>query len=147
MRGMIAVHCSGAEDCRGAGGVTGRPAGTGCEERQVSPSEPAPGYALTFTTADLSTRNRAASLRLYDQGLPVNSDILNTIATSVTVATWPDGDPVAATLTTGAEPGGQLPGGGQIQPYNQVDVQLDDSVVGSAWYAVSIRTLPPDRGG
>lgn len=114
------------------------------DQRRQDNAEPTAGHSVDIVTADLSTGTRTVTITLRKDGSEVSSDLLAQFAPSINVKTWPEGDVVAVTRNMSVVlGGGQLPNGAQLaNGYGQIDVQLDDTLDGSAWYSVSIASLP-----
>jgi hypothetical protein len=117
---------------------------TGCRETvtEVGPTKPPP--AVFFATDDQTTGVRAVSIWVTDSGFDVPQDLVSRIAAQVRVSTWPGDVEVPSTSTITTIPGEQLPGGGLRFAHGQIDQELDATLDGSGWYAVSVAQKPGD---
>jgi len=118
----------------------------GCGGKQVepgggSPTRPAP--LVSFTTADLSTGARAATVRINDIG-PISDDLVNNVASRIRIATWPGDVEVSGIQVITNVMGGQLPNGAQQAAYAEIEETLDSALDGNAWYAISLPARPTE---
>jgi hypothetical protein len=119
--------------------------GAGCGGQRIdpgggSPTRPAP--QISFVTADLSTGARVAMVRIYNGIDDVPTDVLNTVASGIKVATWPGNVDVSTIQVITNVSGGQLPNGAQRSAYAEIEETLDSALDGNAWYAVSLPARP-----
>lgn len=101
---------------------------------------PPPTPQVVFFTSDRTTSAQVAAIRIISADGVVPTEVIDTVAANIRVATWP-GDvevPTIQTILTGiaAAPENMVVPGGIVM----IDRQLDPSLDPSAWYAIS---LPP----
>jgi hypothetical protein len=127
-------------------GLTGLVAASfaaGCSQGDslIAPTKGPP--TVSFMTADQSTGVGAVSIWITDGGYDVPLDLANSIARNVNVATWPGDVGVPSSQMVATFPRLQYPNGAERLAYAQIDIQLDATIAGNAWFAVSL----PERPG
>jgi hypothetical protein len=99
---------------------------------------------ISFSTSDLATAVTGATIRIQGTSDEISQESVDRIAARVVARSWPALVPVASTRATRSlTGGGQTDNGGQRPPgYGEIRVEVDSTLLESAWLAVSLSDVP-----